>query len=244
MKRFSWMLIFVMLLGVVVAPQVLAESPKNAHAGAYMSKEDAHRAMDAVMKLKHHPYQLKEMSVEKLTWLLRGMDHLAKMPFVDHRALFDLQLKLSLHLLDIQVKRLQHIYKYSYYPWDYGYMNKYHDYGYGAYGYDRDYGRDRGMMDKADMKKPYKMDYEGMDRGCCGYDGGSYGDYQRYSSMPVKHMHHMKGIMVKKMQFHSARGCHLNQADATREHARHNSIFVGPCQQVGHDAWTFNVWWV
>lgn len=217
MKKFSWMLIFMMLLGVGVAPQAWASSPKDHHPGNVMSKEDAHHAMEAVMKLKHHPQMLKEMSVEKLTWLLRGMDHLSKMPFVDHKALFNLQLKLTLHLLDIQVKRLQHIYKYSYYPWDYGYMRGYHDYdyGYGAYGYDKGY-----------------MDHRKDD------------GYYRYPTMPVKHMHQMKGIMVKKMQFHSAQGCHLNQASATREHARHRSIFVGPCQQVGYDAWTFNVWWV
>ena len=245
MKRFSWILIFVMLLGVGMAPQAWASSPKDHHPGAYMSKQDAHRAMEAVMQLKQHPYRLKEMSAEKLTWLLRGLDHLSKMPFVDHKALFDLQLKLTLHLLDVQVKRLQHIYKYSYYPWDYEYMRGYYDYddygyGYGAYG--RDYGR--GMMDMGDKHRMGMGRRDGY--GDYDYDDDDYGYGYAYGYpvMPVKHMHHMKGLMVKKMQFHSARGCHLNQASATRQHAGHRSIFVGPCQQVGRDAWTFNVWWV
>jgi hypothetical protein len=71
-----------------------------------MSKGDPHEMMMAMMQLKHNPKMLKALSAEKVIRILKGVERLARIPFVDQDALFDLQLKLTLHLLDLQIMRL------------------------------------------------------------------------------------------------------------------------------------------
>ena len=266
MRRCGWMLVFVLLLGVGVAPQALASSPPD-----HMDKAEMHRALDVLMHLKHHPYKLKDIDAERAMWLLRGLKHLSWAPYVDQDALFDLQLKITLHLLDVQVKRLSHIYNYSYYPWDYSYL-KYaspyphweygymHGYGY-PYGYHKHHGKpmDRGMGEEMDHEDMDEMDDMDMDDHDDAMGHGKrevhvvkvkevhhhYGYGYGYPHMvKVKQMREMKGIHVKKVAFDSAAGCHMNQDGATRKHSRDRHIFVGPCQQVGYHTWVFNVWWV
>jgi hypothetical protein len=181
-----------------------------------------HRAMDAILALRHHPHMLKELSAERAKWLLYGLEHMVRMPFADRDMLFDLQLRLTLHLLDVQVQRLHrmtlHMKPYRPYApayrkpmaaWDHKWMD----------------------WDRA-WKKPHDHGYY-------------YSPYRPVLTVKrgMLRLPHMLGIKVKEMAFRSGMSCHLAQASATRHHAWDRDIFVGPCKQEGH-IWTFNVWHV
>lgn len=111
----SWIVLLVLALVIGLAPLALAQRAETC--GSCMHKGDGaghaanpHGIMDAVMHLKYHPMQIKALSPERIMWLLGGFKRLAKAPFVDQDALFDLQLKITLHLLDLQVMRLETIF--------------------------------------------------------------------------------------------------------------------------------------
>ncbi len=91
---------------VLVAPQARAEfMPRDYRS---MHSEDADKTLMVLKHLKHHPYMVKELDAERIHWILKGFERLARMPFVDHDALFDLQFKLTMHLLDLQIAKLGH----------------------------------------------------------------------------------------------------------------------------------------
>jgi len=92
---------------VLVAPQARAEfMPRDYRS---MHSEDADKTLMVLKHLKHHPYMVKELDAERSHWILKGFERLARMPFVDHDALFDLQFKLTMHLLDLQIAKLSHL---------------------------------------------------------------------------------------------------------------------------------------
>jgi hypothetical protein len=125
--KYGLILAVVMIASLLAAPVALAESPRDPH---HMAKVDAHDAMEALMYLAKHPYQLKHMDAGKVMWLLKGVDHLSRLPYADHDKLFHMQVKLTLRLMDLQVKKLHRLSSYGPYHRD-------ADYGYG-YGMDKD----------------------------------------------------------------------------------------------------------
>ncbi len=113
MKRISWLIAFVVLLGF--APSVMAMPQMH---NDHMSREEAHKAMDMLSKLAHHPKMIKKLSAEKTIWLLKGLKRMSMVSYAHHDEMFRLQTHLSLHLVDLQVKRLHDFYYDYYYAYD------------------------------------------------------------------------------------------------------------------------------
>lgn len=242
--RIGWMVVLTVFLGGVLAPLALA----SAHPYQptiyehYMPREEAHQMMEAVFYLKHHPGLVCKLDVEKTMWLLKGVKHMQQIPFADQDALFDLQLNLSLHLLDLQVQRLHAM----------------TGYGHPMHGMppmdmrDHDMGMGKPMDDGHDMPMDghdSKMDPAMMEE----HHGDADEDYDHpYTVIVVKpiivikkehtRMPSFMAMRLDKEHFHSSAACHMSQEHMTRKHAWDRDIFVGPCQQVSDDLWTFNVW--
>lgn len=157
MKRISWLIAFVVLLGF--APSVLA-MPQMHH--DHMSRDEAHKAMEMLSKLAYHPKMIKKLSAEKTIWLLKGIYRLSKVSYAHHEKLSRLHTKLSLHLVDLQVKRLHDFY-YDYY---YSYDKKSH------HGHDKhDRGDKHGMKMASDDHGHDKHEDESHDK----HDGDEHG---------------------------------------------------------------------
>ncbi len=246
--RIGWIAVLTVFLGGVLAPLALA----NAHPHQpmiyehYVPKEEAYQMMEAVFYLKHHPDVLHMLDAERTMWLLKGVKHMQQIPFADHDALFDLQLNLTLHLLDLQVQRLHAMTGYGHPMHGMPPMDMSMDMR------DHDMGMDMDMP----MEMPMPMDgrQPSMEPAMM-EEHHEYGDddYDRpYPVIVIKpiivikrehmHMPSFMAMRVHKEHFHSSAACHMSQESMTRKHAWDRQIFVGPCQQVADDLWTFNVW--
>lgn len=246
--RIGWLVVLTVFLGGALAPAAFAnENPypplMYEH---YGPKEEAHRMMEAVFHLKHHPHMLHMLDAEKTMWLIKGVKHLQQIPFADQDALFDLQLNLTLHLLDLQVKRLHAMTGYGYPMHPMPPM--------GMHEHDMDM---RKPMDMP-MDKPMDMpmgEHHAMEPAMEEHHGHADKDYGRpYPVVVLKpiivikkehvHMPSFMAIRLDKEHFHSSAACHMSQESMTRRHAWDRHIFVGPCQQVSDEVWTYNVWQV
>lgn len=96
----------VWVLGVA-APQTWAAFPKDSSQEAVA---DLQATLMAMHHLSAHPEVVGKLSPEKIYWLLEGFERLARVPFVDHDALFRLQVRLTLALLDLQVAKLNKVF--------------------------------------------------------------------------------------------------------------------------------------
>jgi len=99
----------ILALGVGIAPLALAASPQGLERHDLDQMDVAH-AVKAFVHLAHHPQMFSQLPAEKAIFLLQGLNHLARNPFIDRDQLFEVQVRLTLRLLDLQVQRLQTVF--------------------------------------------------------------------------------------------------------------------------------------